>query len=155
MEGYWQQPAATADAMRGGWFHTGDMATISEDGRILIVDRRKDIIVSGGENISSLEVEKALLAHPGVYEAAVIPVPDEKWGEVPKGLVVVKPGSNPTEAELLEFCRSRISHFKCPRSIDFLESLPKTATGKVLKKGLRKKYWSEKSHTQPEFATRK
>jgi fatty-acyl-CoA synthase len=100
-------------------------------------------------------VEKALLAHPGVYEAAVIPVPDEKWGEVPKGLVVVKPGSNPTEAELLEFCRSRISHFKCPRSIDFLESLPKTATGKVLKKGLRKKYWSEKSHTQPEFATRK
>ena len=88
-------------------------------------------------------------------QAAVIPVPDEKWGEVPKGLVVVKPGSNPTEAELLEFCRSRISHFKCPRSIDFLESLPKTATGKVLKKGLRKKYWSEKSRTQPEFATRK
>jgi fatty-acyl-CoA synthase len=155
MEGYWQQPAATADAMRGGWFHTGDMATISEDGRILIVDRRKDIIVSGGENISSLEVEKALLAHPGVYEAAVIPVPDEKWGEVPKGLVVVKPGSNPTEAELLEFCRSRISHFKCPRSIEFLESLPKTATGKVLKKGLRQKYWSENQPGQPQFMTHK
>jgi len=155
MQGYWQQPAATADAMRGGWFHTGDMATISGDGRILIVDRRKDIIVSGGENISSLEVEKALLAHPGVYEAAVIPIPDEKWGEVPKGLVVPKPGSELTETELLEFCRSRIAHYKCPRSIEFLESLPKTATGKVLKKGLRKKYWGEQKDARPEFTTRK
>jgi fatty-acyl-CoA synthase len=155
MQGYWHQPAATADVMRGGWFHTGDMATISEDGNILIVDRKKDIIVSGGENISSLEVEKALLAHPGVYEAAVIPVPDEKWGEVPKGLVVAKPGSKLTEAELLEFCRSRIAHFKCPRSIEFLESLPKTATGKVLKKGLRKKYWGERKNTQPEFTAQK
>jgi len=154
MQGYWQQPAATAEAMRGGWFHTGDMATISEDGHILIVDRRKDIIVSGGENISSLEVEKALLAHPGVYEAAVIPVPDEKWGEVPKGLVVAKPGSNLTEAELLEFCRSHIAHFKCPRSIEFVESLPKTATGKILKKSLRKKYRSERERTQAEFTTR-
>jgi fatty-acyl-CoA synthase len=155
MQGYWQQPAATADAMRGGWFHTGDMATIGEDGRILIVDRRKDIIVSGGENISSLEVEKALLAHPGVYEAAVIPVPDEKWGEVPKALVVAKPGSNLTESELLEFCRSRIAHFKCPRSIEFLESLPKTATGKILKKGLRKKYWNDQKSTRPEFTLHK
>ena len=107
MQGYWQQPAASAEAMRGGWFHTGDMATISEDGRILIADRKKDIIVSGGENISSLEVEKALAAHPSVYEAAVIPVPDEKWGEVPKGLVVVKPGCELSESELIEFCRSR------------------------------------------------
>jgi fatty-acyl-CoA synthase len=155
MLGYWQQPAATSEVMRGGWFHTGDMATISEDGRILIVDRRKDIIVSGGENISSLEVEKALLAHPGVYEAAVIPVPDEKWGEVPKGLVVAKPGSTPTEAELLEFCRSRIAHFKCPRSIEFLESLPKTATGKILKKGLRKKYWAGQDHAPSEVAPRR
>jgi fatty-acyl-CoA synthase len=155
MQGYWQQPAATAEAMRSGWFHTGDMATIGEDGRILIVDRKKDIIVSGGENISSLEVEKALLAHPGVYEAAIIPVPDEKWGEVPKGLVVPKPGSNLTEAELLEFCRSRIAHFKCPRSIEFLEGLPKTATGKVLKKGLRQKYWSENQTGQPQFTTHK
>lgn len=155
MLGYWQQPAATADAMRGDWFHTGDMATIDEDGQILIVDRRKDIIVSGGENISSLEVEKALLAHPGVYEAAVIPVPDEKWGEVPKGLVVAKPGSNLTEGELLEFCRSRIAHFKCPRSIEFLESLPKTATGKILKKGLRKKYWNEQKPAHSGFTTHK
>jgi fatty-acyl-CoA synthase len=155
MLGYWQQPAATAEVMRGGWFHTGDMATISEQGNILIVDRKKDIIISGGENISSLEVEKALLAHPGVYEAAVIPIPDEKWGEVPQGLVVTKPGSNLTETELLEFCRSRIAHFKCPRSIEFLESLPKTATGKILKKNLRKKYWGERGRTQAEFIANK
>jgi fatty-acyl-CoA synthase len=143
MMGYMNQPAATADVMRGGWFHTGDMATISSDGRILIVDRKKDIIISGGENISSLEVEKALLAHPGVYEAAVIPLPDDKWGEVPLGLIVRKPESNVTADELLEFCRSRIAHYKCPRSIEFRDSLPKTATGKILKRELRKKYRSE------------
>ncbi|HTU42821.1 MAG TPA: long-chain-fatty-acid--CoA ligase [Candidatus Aquilonibacter sp.] len=155
MQGYWQQPAATEEAMRGGWFHTGDMATINQDGHILIADRKKDIIVSGGENISSLEVEKALLAHPGVYEAAVIPVPDEKWGEVPKAFVVAKPGAHVTEAELLEFCRSRIAHYKCPRSVEFLESLPKTATGKVLKKGWRKKYWNEKKDSPTKVATHK
>lgn len=143
MQGYWQQPAETEQVMRAGWFHTGDMATIREDGNILIVDRRKDIIVSGGENISSLEVEKALVAHPAVYEAAVISVPDDKWGEVPKALVVNKPGSNATEAELLEFCRSRIAHYKCPRSIEFVEALPKTATGKVLKKLLRQEHWNK------------
>lgn len=145
MDGYWRQPDATAAVMRGGWFHTGDMATIDEEGNILIVDRKKDIIVSGGENISSLEVEKAIVAHPSVYEAAVIPVPDDKWGEVPKGLVVTKPGSNVTEGELIEFCRSRIAHYKCPRSIEFVDSLPKTATGKVLKKGLRAQYGSKQS----------
>lgn len=145
MDGYWRQPDATAAVMRGGWFHTGDMATIDEEGNILIVDRKKDIIVSGGENISSLEVEKAIVAHPAVYEAAVIPVPDDKWGEVPKGLVVTKPGSNVTEGELIEFCRSRIAHYKCPRSIEFVDSLPKTATGKVLKKGLRAQYGSKQS----------
>lgn len=140
MQGYWQQPKETAQVMRGGWFHTGDMATIDERGSILIVDRIKDIIISGGENISSLEVEKAILAHPAVYEAAVIPVPDDKWGEVPKALVIAKPGSTLSEAELLEFCRSRIAHYKCPGSIEFVESLPKTATGKVLKKNLRQAY---------------
>ncbi len=140
MAGYWQQPEATAEALRGGWFHTGDMAVIGENGYILIVDRRKDIIVSGGENISSLDVEKVLLAHPDVYEAAVIPVADQKWGEVPKAVVVAKPGSKLSEAELIEFCRSRLAHYKCPQSIEFCESLPKTATGKVLKRELRKKY---------------
>ncbi len=155
MAGYWKQPEASAEALRGGWFHTGDMAVMNEDGYILIVDRRKDIIVSGGENISSLEVEKALAAHPSVYEAAVIPVPDEKWGEVPKGLVVVKPGSELSESELLEFCRVRLTHFKCPRSIEFVEALPKTATGKILKKNLRNKYWADQTIVSPEFARRK
>jgi fatty-acyl-CoA synthase len=154
MAGYWQEPKASAEALRGGWFHTGDMATIDKDGYILIVDRRKDIIVSGGENISSLEVEKALMAHPDVYEAAVIPVPDEKWGEVPKGLVIRKPDSQLSESELLEFCRGRLTHFKCPRSIEFVEALPKTATGKILKKNLRKKYWAEQTSAAPEFIRR-
>jgi fatty-acyl-CoA synthase len=142
MAGYWQQPEATAEALRGGWFHTGDMAVVAENGYLLIVDRKKDIIVSGGENISSLDVEKVLSAHPGVYEAAVIPVTDEKWGEVPRAVVVAKPGCKPTEAELIEFCRERLAHYKCPQSIEFCESLPRTATGKVLKRELRKKFQS-------------
>ncbi len=155
MEGYWQQPEATAEALRGGWFHTGDMATINEDGYILIVDRQKDIIVSGGENISSLELEKTLLAHPAVYEVAVIPVPDEKWGEVPKALVVLKPGATATETELLEFCRSRLAHYKAPKSVEFLESLPKTGTGKILKRNLRKKYWAGQETIRPTYVTQK
>jgi len=142
MDGYWKQPEATAAVMRDGWFHTGDMATLDDNGYLLIVDRKKDIIVSGGENVSSLEVEKAILAHPSVYEVAVIPVPDERWGEAPKALVVLKPGTQATENELLEFCRSNLSHYKCPRSVEFLDVLPKTGTGKVLKKELRKKYWA-------------
>jgi fatty-acyl-CoA synthase len=155
MQGYWKQPEATAEALRGGWFYTGDMATINEDGYLLIVDRKKDIIVSGGENISSLELEKAILVHPAVLEAGVIPVPDEKWGEVPKALVVLKADAVVTEPELLEFCRSRLSHYKCPRSIEFVASLPKTGTGKILKKELRKKYWQGKETIRPDLATQK
>ena len=116
------------------------MAVIEQNRYIRIVDRKKDIIVSGGENISSLDVEKVLQAHPDVYEAAVISVADSKWGEVPKAVVVAKPGCKVREAELIEFCRSRLAHYKCPQSIEFCESLPKTATGKVLKRELRKKY---------------
>ncbi len=152
MEGYWQQPKASAEALRGGWFHTGDMATWNEDGYILIVDRKKDIIVSGGENVSSLEVEKALLSHPGVLEAAVIPAPDEKWGEVPAALVVLKPNVQIGEIELIEHCRSCLAHYKCPRSIEFLASLPRTGTGKVLKRDLRKNYWPVRGKVRPESA---
>jgi fatty-acyl-CoA synthase len=155
MAGYWKQPEATAAVMRNGWFHTGDMATMDENGYVLIVDRKKDIIVSGGENISSLEVEKAILAHPAVYEVAVIPVPDERWGEVPKAIVSLKPGMQASESELLEFTRTRLSHYKCPRSIEFMELLPKTGTGKILKKELRKKYWSGTESIRPEMATKK
>jgi len=153
MEGYWRQPQASTEALRGGWFHTGDMATLNEDGYALIVDRKKDIIVSGGENISSLELEKAILAHPAVLEVGVIPVPDAKWGEVPKALVVLKPNSAATESELIEFCRSRLAHYKCPRSFEFVESLPKTGTGKILKKDIRKKYWQGQDTMRPSAAT--
>jgi fatty-acyl-CoA synthase len=104
------------------------------------VDRKKDVIVSGGENISSLEVEKILASHPVIFEVAVIPVPDEKWGEIPKALVVLKPGCQCSEAELLQFCRARLSHYKCPHSVEFLPSLPKSGTGKLLKRELREKY---------------
>jgi fatty-acyl-CoA synthase len=140
MMGYWGRPDVTEAVMKGNWFHTGDVATIEENNYILIVDRKKDIIVSGGENISSLEVEKVLAAHSSVFEAMVIPVPDEKWGEVPKALVVLKPGSQTKEAELLDFCRSRLSHYKCPHSVEFLDSLPKTGVGKLLKREMREKY---------------
>ncbi|MGH9641184.1 MAG: long-chain-fatty-acid--CoA ligase, partial [Terriglobales bacterium] len=152
MEGYWQQPKASAEALRGGWFHTGDMATWNEDGYILIVDRKKDIIVSGGENVSSLEVEKALLSHAAVLEAAVIPVPDQKWGEVPKALVVLKPNAQVEEIELIEHCRSCLAHYKCPRSIEFMASLPRTGTGKVLKRDLRKKYWHGRETIRPDYS---
>ena len=140
MDGYWKRPADTRTAMEGGWFHTGDLATIDRDHYVLIVDRKKDIIVSGGENVSSLEVEKVLVAHAAVYEAVVIPIPDAKWGEVPKALIVKKPGADVTEAELAEFCRSRLAHYKCPQSFDFVDSFPKTGTGKILKRELRKLY---------------
>ena len=140
MEGYWHDPELTAQALAGRWFHTGDMATIDENGYVLIIDRKKDMIVSGGENISSLEVEKALASCPDVYEAAVIPVSDPQWGEVPKALVVMKPDSHLAESELLEFCRGRLAHYKCPKSIEFVASLPKSGTGKLLKRELRKQY---------------
>lgn len=151
MEGYWKQPESSAEALRGGWFHTGDMAVVNEDGYFLIVDRKKDIIVSGGENVSSLELEKILLAHPGVLEACVIPVPDDKWGEVPRALIVLKPDMNMTESELLEFARSRLAHYKCPRAVDFVDSLPKTGTGKILKRDLRKKYWHGRDTLRQDF----
>jgi len=147
MKGYWGQPEATATALEGGWFHTGDVAIVDRDNYLQIVDRKKEIIVSGGENISSLEVEKVLLAHPEVYEAVVIPVPHEKWGEVPKALVTLKPGSQAREHDLLEFCRSQLSHYKCPRSVEFLESLPKSGSGKVLKRELRQKYGNAQKAT--------
>ena len=149
MAGYWKQPEATAEALRGGWFHTGDMAVIEENGYVMILDRKKDLIVSGGENISSLEVEKTLLAHPAVLEAAVIPMRDAKWGEVPKGVVVLKPGRSVEEADLIEFCRANLAHYKCPRSIEFVDALPKTATGKVLRKQLRQEYSGAEATVRP------
>ncbi len=138
MEGYWRQPAESERVMRGGWFHTGDLAVMDTDCYIVIVDRAKDIIVSGGENVSSLEVEKVITTHPGVYEVAVIAVPHDKWGEVPKACVVLKPGQTVTEIELIDLCRSCLARYKCPHYVEFLDILPKTGTGKILKRELRK-----------------
>ncbi len=145
MAGYWNQPEATADAFRGGWFHTGDLAVMDKDHYLTIVDRAKEIIVSGGENISSLEVEKALLAHTAVYECAVIPVPDDKWGEVVKALVSLKPGQSASEEELIAFVRQRLAGYKVPKTVEFLAELPKSGTGKILKRILREKYWAHLS----------
>jgi fatty-acyl-CoA synthase len=142
MEGYWGRPEETRNALRDGWLHTGDMAVWDEHGYVTIVDRKKEIIISGGENISSLEIEKALCAHPAVLECVVIAVPDEKWGETPKALVVLKENQPADEKQLLEFLRERIAKFKVPRSVEFLPSLPKGGTGKVLKKVLRERYWA-------------
>jgi fatty-acyl-CoA synthase len=141
MEGYWRDPEATAAVIRNGWFHTGDVATIDPEGYIHIVDRAKDIIISGGENISSVEIEKVLFEHPAVLESAVIPVPDERWGEVPLALVALRPGESATPDELLDFCRQRLASFKVPKTIELRDSLPKGGTGKILKRELREPYW--------------
>jgi fatty-acyl-CoA synthase len=141
MKGYWRRPEETAQVIRDGWFHTGDMATIDKENYVLIVDRKKDIIISGGENISSIEIEKVLSSHPAVFECAVIPAPDEHWGEVPLALVVLKPGRQASEEELIDYCRSRLAHFKAPRSVGFRTDLPKGGTGKILKRQLKEECW--------------
>jgi len=155
MKGYWNQPQASAETLRGGWLRTGDMAVWNEEGYILIVDRKKDIIVSGGENVSSLEVEKIILSHPAVMEAAVVPMPDKKWGEVPKAFVVLRPNQTAGEMEIIEHCRSRLAHYKCPSSIQFLEALPRTGTGKVLKRDLRKALWQGAETLRPDLEKQK
>jgi fatty-acyl-CoA synthase len=143
MQGYYRAPEATAEAFRGGWFHSGDVGVMHPDGYIELRDRSKDIIISGGENISTIEVENTLYQHPDVLEVAVVGVPHEKWGEAPKAFVCAKPGTAPSEAALIEFTRERLSHFKCPKSIEFCE-LPKTATGKIQKFKLREREWAGK-----------
>jgi len=145
MDGYYREPAATAAVMTNGWLHTGDMATWDEDGFLQIVDRKKDIIISGGENISSLEVERAIGAHPSVFECAVVSAPDPQWGEVPAAFVVVKPGAVLDESSLCDFLKQRIARFKLPRRYCFSDTpLPKTGTGKILKRDLREELWSGK-----------
>jgi acyl-CoA synthetase (AMP-forming)/AMP-acid ligase II len=137
MLGYWNQPEMTAEALRNGWMHTGDLATMDGDGYLYIVDRKKDMIISGGENVYSSEVESVLCQHPAVSEAAVVGAPDPTWGETVKAAVVLKPEQTASAETLQDFCRERIAGYKVPRSVEFLESLPKTATGKISKKDLR------------------
>jgi fatty-acyl-CoA synthase len=140
MKGYFDQPDVTEDAFRGGWFHSGDLGVMHPDGVIELRDRKKDIIISGGENISTIEVEQMVARHPAVLECAVVAVPDEKWGERPKAFVTLKPDQSATAEEIIDFCREHLAHFKCPASVEFSE-LPKTSTGKVQKFVLREKEW--------------
>jgi fatty-acyl-CoA synthase len=137
MKGYYHDVEATDEAMRGGWFHTGDAAVVHPDGYVEIRDRIKDVIISGGENISSVEVEGILLRHPAVQEAAVVGLPDERWGEAPHAFVVLRPGASASEGELRQFARERMAHFKAPQTFRFVDELPKTVTGKIQKYILR------------------
>jgi fatty-acyl-CoA synthase len=138
MQGYYNDPEATRKVMGDGWFHTGDAAVVHPDGYVEIRDRIKDVIISGGENISSIEVEGVLLRHPAVQEAAIVGLPHEKWGEAPFAFVVLRPGTTATERELIDFTRERLAHFKAPHGVTFVNELPKTATGKIQKYVLRK-----------------
>ena len=142
LEGYWEQPDATADALEGGWFHTGDGGTLDDEGYLSISDRRKDVIITGGENVSSIEVEDCLFSHPAVAEVAVIGVPSEKWGETIKALVVLAPGETADEAELIAHCKKRLAGYKAPTSVELRDAIPRTATGKVQKFKLREQYWA-------------
>jgi fatty-acyl-CoA synthase len=141
LDGYWEQPEATADALADGWFHTGDGGGLDDDGYLTISDRKKDVIITGGENVSSIEVEDALFAHPAVAEVAVIGVPSEKWGETIKALVVLAAGETATEADLIAHCKSRLAGYKAPTSVELRTEIPRTATGKVQKFKLREQYW--------------
>jgi fatty-acyl-CoA synthase len=140
-KGYYENPEATAKSFAGGWFHSGDMGVWHADGYIELRDRAKDVIISGGENISTIEVEQTVAQHPAVLECAVVAIPDEQWGERPKAFVTLKPEQSATEAEIIAFCRERLAHFKCPASVEF-GNLPKTSTGKVQKFVLREKEWA-------------
>jgi fatty-acyl-CoA synthase len=140
-KGYYENPEATAKSFAGGWFHSGDMGVWHADGYIELRDRAKDVIISGGENISTIEVEQIVAQHPAVLECAVVAIPDEQWGERPKAFVTLKPEQSATEAEIIAFCRERLAHFKCPASVEF-GNLPKTSTGKVQKFVLREKEWA-------------
>ena len=142
MKGYHNKPEATAEAItEDGWFRTGDMGKVDQDGFVYVQDRLKDMIISGGENIYSPEVERVLAEHPAVLECAIIGVPDDTWGETVKAVVALKPDTSATEDEIIEYCREHLAHFKCPRSVDIVEALPRNPTGKILKKDLRKPYW--------------
>jgi acyl-CoA synthetase (AMP-forming)/AMP-acid ligase II len=140
LEGYWDNPDESARCLAGGWFHTGDGGVI-EDGYLTISDRRKDVIITGGENVSSIEVEDVIFSHPDVAEVAVIGVPDDKWGETIKALVVKAEGSTLTEAELIDYVKSKVARYKAPTSVEFREILARTATGKLQKFKLRAPYW--------------
>jgi len=139
-QGYWNRPEETEKALKDGWLYTGDMAVVDSEGYVNIVDRKKDMIITGGENVYSVEVENVLYTHPCILEAAVIGVPDPKWGEAVKAVVVLKPGETASEKEVIEHCKKQMARYKAPKSVDFVSELPKTGSGKIFKKGLKEKY---------------
>ncbi|WP_342787072.1 AMP-binding enzyme [Actinomadura chibensis] len=141
LDGYWNQPEETARAQTDGWFHTGDGGAIDDEGYVVISDRKKDVIISGGENVSSIEVEDALMSHPAVREVAVIGIPDDTWGELVTALVMTD-GSEVAAEDLIAHCRTRLAGYKCPKRIDFVDHLARTATGKLQKFKLREPYWA-------------
>jgi acyl-CoA synthetase (AMP-forming)/AMP-acid ligase II len=142
MKGYWNKPDATAEALRGGWLHTGDIGALDGDGYLYITDRKKDMIISGGSNIYPREIEEVICRHAAVFEVSVIGVPDAKWGEAVKALVVTHPGASASEADIIEHCKQHLGSYKKPQSVEFLPALPKNAYGKVLKRELRDRYWA-------------
>ncbi len=144
MKGYWRNPEATADTLRNGWLHTGDMGYMDDHGYLFIMDRSKDMIISGGENVYPREIEEVIIRHPAVREVAVIGVPDPKWGEAIKAVISLAPGETVTEAEIIEFCRNHIAGYKKPKSVDIVSEIPKNNYGKILKRELRSKYWEGK-----------
>jgi acyl-CoA synthetase (AMP-forming)/AMP-acid ligase II len=146
--GYWGLPQATAEAFRGGWFHTGDLGRMDAEGFITLVDRKKDMIITGGENVYPIEVEQVLYRHPAVREVAVVGVPHPKWGETPVAVVAFLPGAAATADELMSYARERLAHFKCPTRVEVVEELPRNATGKVLKTSLRKEYGGQAEAVQ-------
>jgi fatty-acyl-CoA synthase len=144
MRGYWAMPDATAESLRGGWMHTGDAGYLDEEGFVYVCDRVKDMIVSGGENVYPREIEDVLFGMDGIADVAVIGVPDEKWGEVGKAFVVTRPGAVLREQEVITWCRDRLAGYKTPRSVEFVEALPRNPSGKVLKTELRAQYWKDR-----------
>src|SRR4051812_8649800 len=140
--GYWENPDATAEALDGGWFHTGDGGSLDDGGYLTISDRKKDVIITGGENVSSIEVEDAVFSHPAVAEVAVIGIPDDKWGELVTALVVLAEGEQVSEADIIAHCRGKIAGYKIPKKVEFRDAIPRTATGKIQKFKLRESYWS-------------
>ncbi len=143
--GYWKLPEETARTIKQGWYYSGDLATVDEEGYIYIIDRKKELIISGGENISPKEIENVLYRHPAVFEVAVIGIPDEKWGESIKAVVTLKEGKTATQEEIISFCKQHLARFKAPKSVDFIDSLPKTASGKIAKKEIKNRYLASRS----------
>ena len=139
--GYWKNPEETRKKIRDGGYYSGDRATVDEDGYIFLVERKNDMIISGGENIYPKEVENVLYSHPSIFEAAVIGVPDEQWGEAVKALVVLHEGESVSESEIIAFCKENLASYKKPKSVEFMDTLPRSPAGKVLKRDLREKYW--------------